>query len=216
MAKDRAEYVEDEAEAGPLAFPSRRPFGSVDPFATSSGGPGLPSCGTSWPPIGVASRNCGAAGRAAGRCGRRVSSGMCAPSSWTGRLLGEGGMPSFSFGGCRGLLLLEVLLLPPLLFAGLLLLRGPGTGGLSIGTGDDISRLFCLSPGRNNSFGSASVASLGECRAVIWGKGKASEMEGLWHRRGSRSERWKWQRQWREEPKHRSLERENTSIQTSV
>ena len=41
----------------------------------------------------------------------------------------------------------------------LLLPRLPGTGGLRRGTGeDDIARLFCLSPGKNNSFGSARVA----------------------------------------------------------
>lgn len=35
----------------------------------------------------------------------------------------------------------------------------PGTGGLRRGTGeDDMAGLFCLSPGKNNSFGSAKVA----------------------------------------------------------
>lgn len=37
--------------------------------------------------------------------------------------------------------------------------RLPGTGGLRRGTGeDDMARLFCLSPGKNNSLGSAKVA----------------------------------------------------------
>jgi hypothetical protein len=41
----------------------------------------------------------------------------------------------------------------------LLLLRPPGTGGLRRGTDeDDMARLFCLSPGKNNSLGSAKVA----------------------------------------------------------
>lgn len=78
------------------------------------------------------------------------------PSSWTGLAFGDGGIPSFSFGGCRGLLL-ELL-------GEVLFLLWPGTGGFSRGTGegdeDDIARAFCLSPGKNNSFGSASVARL--------------------------------------------------------
>jgi hypothetical protein len=53
-------------------------------------------------------------------------------------------MPNVSF-GARGL---------PLL------LRPPGTGGRRRGTGDDMARLFCLSPGKNNSFGSARVATV--------------------------------------------------------
>jgi hypothetical protein len=61
----------------------------------------------------------------------------------TGLLFGDGGIPSVSFGG-RG---------------PLPLLRLPGTGGLRRGTGeDDMARLFCLSPGKNNSLGSAKVA----------------------------------------------------------
>lgn len=62
----------------------------------------------------------------------------------TGLALGEGGMPNVSF-GARGL---------PLL------LRAPGTGGRRRGTGEDMARLFCLSPGKNNSFGSARVATV--------------------------------------------------------
>lgn len=55
-------------------------------------------------------------------------------------------MPSVSF-GARGLLLL-------------LLLRLPGTGGRRRGTEDDMAELFCRSPGKNNSLGSATVARM--------------------------------------------------------
>ena len=57
--------------------------------------------------------------------------------------MGDGGIPKVSLGG-----------LGPLA-----LLRLPGTGGFKRGTGeDDMARLFCLSPGKNNSLGSAKVA----------------------------------------------------------
>lgn len=63
-----------------------------------------------------------------------------------------------------------------------LLLRLPGTGGRRSGTEaeeeEDMARLFCLSPGKNNSLGSARVATVegvekvqrtkNECRG--WGK----------------------------------------------
>ena len=62
----------------------------------------------------------------------------------TGLALGEGGMPRVSFGALG---------LP-------LLLRLPGTGGRRSGTEEDMARLFCLSPGRNNSLGSARVATM--------------------------------------------------------
>lgn len=77
-------------------------------------------------------------------------------------------MPNVSF-GARGL---------PLL------LRAPGTGGRRRGTGDDMARLFCLSPGKNNSFGSARVATastdreswMEERERERWGKeGKSTE-----------------------------------------
>lgn len=61
-----------------------------------------------------------------------------------GLMLGEGGMPRVSF-GARGL---------PVL------LRLPGTGGRRSGTGDDMAGLFCLSPGKNSSLGSARVATV--------------------------------------------------------
>lgn len=65
------------------------------------------------------------------------------PLSATGRLVAEGGIPSVSL-GARGLFEL---------------LRLPGTGALRRGTGEeDIARLFCLSLGKNNSFGSVVLA----------------------------------------------------------
>ena len=67
------------------------------------------------------------------------------PVPLTGLALGDGGMPKVSL-GARGLLVL---------------LRLPGTGGRRSGTeGDDMARLFCLSPGKNNSLGSAKVATV--------------------------------------------------------
>lgn len=130
-------------------------------MVTRGGGAGLPltmrgiSCGTSeLLPIGVASRSCGGAGRFAGR------GWICGGAAWLagtglpltrGRVLGDGGIPSVNLG-----------------FGALLLLRFlPGTGGRRRGTGaaaveEDIlllsTRLFCLSPGKNNSLGSAAVA----------------------------------------------------------
>lgn len=80
-------------------------------------------------------------------------------------------MPSFSFGGWRGLLLalllLGVVVLLLLELEGLLLRAPGGTGGLRRGTGDGMARLFCLSPGKNNSFGSARVARLVDVE-VCW------------------------------------------------
>lgn len=183
------------AEAGPLTLPSRRPFDSDEFVVMRGGGAGRPSRGISCPPIGVASRSCGAAGRADERCGILTMSGTSGtPLSWTGRAVGDGGMPSFNFGGRRGLglgwregagkgvgmgaaggvALLGVVSL-------ILFLGAPGTGGLSSGTGagdgvdeeDGMARLFCLSPGKNNSLGSARVASL----AVGWdGSGELDEL----------------------------------------
>lgn len=97
--------------------------------------------------MGVARCSCGGAGRAAGcwgwgcdrgcesGCGASAAAAAATPLSLTGLPLGEGGMPRVSF-GARGL---------PVL------LRLPGTGGRRRGTEDDMARLFCLSPGRNNS-----------------------------------------------------------------
>lgn len=103
--------------------------------------------------MGVASRSCGGAGRFAGRGGW-----ICGGAAWvagtglpltSGRVLGDGGIPNVNL-GLGALLLLRFL---------------PGTGGRRRGTGaaaveEDIlsTRLFCLSPGKNNSLGSAAVA----------------------------------------------------------
>lgn len=158
MAKERAEYWEF-ADAGPLPFPSDPlcPF-TPNPFVDNCGGAGRPfttrvvSCGTCWLlPMGVARRSDGGAGRAAGcwvwGCGCESGCGASAagaPLPLTGLALGEGGMPRVSL-GARGL--------PALL-------RLPGTGGRRRGTEEDMARLFCLSPGRNNSLGSARVATV--------------------------------------------------------
>lgn len=84
--------------------------------------------------------SCGTSGAKAG-AGTGAGAGI--PLPVTGRALGDGGIPKVSFGG-RG---------------PLLLLRLPGTGGLRRGTaGVDMARLSCLSPGKNNSLGSAKVA----------------------------------------------------------
>lgn len=149
---DRVE-IDEFADVGPLPLPrpssggwplSPRPF--VD--TTRGGGAGRPfgmgadSCGAFWLPMGVARRSWGRAGReGCTGCGASVAGTALL---LTGLLLGEGGMPRVSF-GARGL---------PLL------LRLPGTGGRRSGTEDDMARLFCLSLGKNNSFGSASVATV--------------------------------------------------------
>lgn len=146
--------MDDEAEAGPLPFPSRwvklpereRSFESFSPVVAKGGGIGRAFLcgGTSWVlPIGVASRSWGGGGRPDGRCGWGASEATGTPLPATGRLVAEGGIPKVSLGG-RGLLGLP---------------RLPGTGALRRGTGDeDIARLFCLSPGKNNSLGSVVVA----------------------------------------------------------
>lgn len=62
----------------------------------------------------------------------------------------------------------------------LLLPRLPGTGGLRRGTGeDDIARLFCLSPGKNNSLGSAKVArsAVFEWDTLKEGRGETGERD---------------------------------------
>lgn len=149
MANERAEYVDDDADAGPLPFPSRFvklpvlecPFASPNPGICSGGGRPLcnepPSRGVSCVPMGVASLSCGGAGRPAGRCSLGPSRTVVLVSGLTGLTLGEGGIPSVNRGVREPLL------------------RLPGTGGLRRGAGDDIVRLFCPSQGRNSSFGSA-------------------------------------------------------------
>jgi len=70
---------------------------------------------------------------------------METPLLVTGRLVADGGIPKVSL-GARGLFELP---------------RLPGTGALRRGTGEeDIARLSCLSPGKNNSFGSVIVATM--------------------------------------------------------
>lgn len=143
IANDKAEYVDEDADAGPLPLPSvfvalpflEWPFGSL-------GRNEPPSCGICWDPMGVASLSWGGAGRLEGRCSLGSSDRAAFPSGFTGLALGEGGIPSVR----RGVRDPE-------------LLRARGTGGLSSGAGEDIVRLFCPSQGRNNSFGSARAAA---------------------------------------------------------
>lgn len=156
IANESAEY-EEFADVGPLPLLSR-PFCPFK-FVVRGGGAGRPfglrdddSCGTLWLlPIGVASCNRGRAGRevGCGSCSFETSFPAAAmgagPVPLTGLALGDGGMPKVSL-GARGL---------PVL------LRLPGTGGRRSGTeGVDIARLFCLSPGKNSSLGSAKVATV--------------------------------------------------------
>jgi hypothetical protein len=155
MAKESAEY-EEFADVGPLPLLSR-PFCPFK-FVVRGGGAGRPfglrddSCGTLWLLlIGVASCSRGRAGRETG-CGScsfgasfPAAAMVVGPVPLTGLALGDGGMPKVSL-GARGL---------PVL------LRLPGTGGRRSGTeGVDIARLFCLSPGKNSSLGSAKVATV--------------------------------------------------------
>lgn len=114
------------------------------------------SCGTLWLlPMGVASCSRGRAGRETG-CGS-CSCGASLPTAGTevpltGLALGDGGIPKVSL-GARGLLVL---------------LRLPGTGGRRSGTEEvDMARLFCLSPGKNNSLGSARVATVSLERSTV-------------------------------------------------
>lgn len=75
-------------------------------------------------------------------------------SPLTGLIFGTTGIPKVNLGALE-----------------LLLLREPGTGGRSRGTGeDDMVRLSCLPWGKNNSFGSAKVASF-EDSMLTAGKG---------------------------------------------
>lgn len=82
IAKDNAEYVEDEADSGLLALPSptvKLPdlewlLASLDPVIAEMFKGWIcglqldpDSCGAPWPPMGVASDNFGAVGREDGR-----------------------------------------------------------------------------------------------------------------------------------------------------
>jgi hypothetical protein len=156
MAKLRAEYWEF-ADAGSLPLPCEPvcPF-TPSPFVANpnDGRPAgltVVSCGTFWLlPMGVASCRRGGAGRVVWRgcgcgCIEGCEASAVAPLLSTGLALGEGGIPRVSL-GARGL--------PALL-------RLPGTGGRRSGTEEeDMARLFCLSPGKNNSLGSARVATV--------------------------------------------------------
>jgi hypothetical protein len=52
----------------------------------------------------------------------------------------------------------------------------PGTGALRRGTGEgDIARLFCLSPGKNNSLGSVIVATMAVVFNSIEREGRGEE-----------------------------------------
>lgn len=137
MANDSVEYCDEDALPGPLALPSRfvvvafkdtplplLPLASLLPVERV-GRYGLDSCGCTWwllVIMGVASRSWGAAGRLDDGCGRGMSD-MRGSSfvGLTGFMPGEGGMPRVSRGAREPLLL-----------------RAPGTGGLSRGAGDDI------------------------------------------------------------------------------
>lgn len=144
------EYVEEDADVGPLALPSwfvKLPdlecaLASLAPLAgmpTSGGSCGRPfcnappSCGVPWLPIGVASLSCGGAAREGGRVGGSGSRlDAFSVGLGTGLAFGDGWMSRVSRGGRE----------PPLL-------RLPGTGGFRCGTADMAVDLFgglCLSP----------------------------------------------------------------------
>ncbi len=128
IAKERAEYVDEEAEPGTLAAWKLSPLGllassfPVTAFIFSGCTCGLrldpPSCMNPWLPMGVARDNFG--GPLAAKLNLGISfKGSASPA--TGRAFGEGGIPSVRRG----------VRLP-------LWLRPPGTGGRRSGTGDDI------------------------------------------------------------------------------
>lgn len=146
IANERAEYVEEDADVGPLALPSffvKLPdlecaLASLAPLAgMPSGGSGRPlcnappSCGVAWLPIGVASLSCGGAGREGGWVGGSGSRwDAFSAGLGTGLEFGEGWMSRVSLGAREPLLL-----------------RLPGTGGFRDGTADDmVVGLLSLSP----------------------------------------------------------------------